>query len=42
MPLAATYIIGTDGVIRSVFVDADYRKRVEPAEIVAALEMLKP
>jgi peroxiredoxin len=42
LPLAATYIIGTDGVIRSVFVDADYRKRVEPAEIVAALEMLKP
>ena len=42
LPLAATYIIGTDGVIRSVFVDADYRKRAEPADIVAALEKLKP
>lgn len=42
LPLAATYIIGADGVIRSVFVDADYRKRAEPAEIVEALEKLDP
>ncbi len=38
LPLAATYIIGTDGTIQWAFLDADYRKRAEPAEIVAFLK----
>lgn len=38
LPLAATYIIGTDGTIDWAFLDADYRKRAEPADIVAFLE----
>ena len=37
LPLAATYVIGTDGVIRWAFLDADYRKRAEPADITAFL-----
>lgn len=41
LPLAATYIIGTDGIIRWAFLDADYRKRAEPAEIVAFLRKMK-
>ncbi|HLP83733.1 MAG TPA: peroxiredoxin-like family protein [Phycisphaerales bacterium] len=41
LPLSATYVIGTDGVIRYAFVDADYRNRAEPAEIVAALKALQ-
>ncbi|MFC1805601.1 peroxiredoxin-like family protein [Planctomycetota bacterium] len=41
LPLAATYVIGTDGTIRYAFVDADYRKRAEPAAIVAALAKLE-
>lgn len=41
LPLAATYVIGTDGVVRWAFLDPDYRKRAEPAEVVRALQMLK-
>lgn len=37
LPLAATYVIGTDGEIKWAFVDADYTKRAEPSEVVAAL-----
>lgn len=39
LPLAATYIIGTDGMVRFAFLDADYRKRVEPQAIVDFLKM---
>ncbi|MEM9238112.1 MAG: peroxiredoxin-like family protein [Verrucomicrobiota bacterium] len=38
LPLAATYIIGRDGKIQWAFLDADYRKRAEPSEVVAFLE----
>lgn len=41
LPLSATYIIDEKGVIRWAFVNADYRQRAEPAEIVAFLEKLK-
>ncbi len=40
LPLAATYVIDSDGVIRYAFVEADYRQRAEPADILAALERL--
>jgi len=38
LPLAATYIIGKDGKILWAFLDADYRKRAEPDDIVAFLK----
>ncbi|MCO4762674.1 MAG: AhpC/TSA family protein [Myxococcales bacterium] len=38
LPLAATYVIGTDSVIRYSFVDAEYRRRAEPAEILTAVQ----
>lgn len=38
LPLAATYIVGTDGKIQYAFLDADYRNRAEPADILAALK----
>lgn len=41
LPLGATYIIDRGGVIRYAFVDGDYRKRAEPAAVVAALRGLK-
>jgi peroxiredoxin/YHS domain-containing protein len=41
LPLAATYVIAKDGKVAYAFVDADYRKRAEPAEIVAALKQLR-
>jgi peroxiredoxin len=37
LPIPAAFVIGTDGVIRLAHVDADYRKRLEPSEAVAAL-----
>lgn len=40
LPLAATYIIKKDGTIAYVFLDADYRNRAEPAELLAELKKL--
>ena len=40
LPLPATYVIDRDGVIRSVFVDPDYVRRMEPADILAAVRTL--
>lgn len=41
LPLAATYIIDRTGQIRWSFLEANYRKRAEPARIVAFLKTLK-
>jgi len=41
LPMAATYVIARDGKVSHAFVNADYTQRLEPAEIVAALERLK-
>lgn len=41
LPLAATYVIGTDGVIRHAFLDADYRNRAEPDEVLHVLKSMK-
>lgn len=38
LPLAATYIVKSDGIICYSFVDADYTKRAEPADILDALK----
>jgi peroxiredoxin len=40
LPIPATCVIDTDGTIALVFVDADYRNRLEPAEILVALQSL--
>ncbi|MGB1110311.1 MAG: peroxiredoxin-like family protein [Gammaproteobacteria bacterium] len=37
LPVPATYIVGTDGVILHDFVNADYTQRMEPSEIIAKL-----
>jgi len=41
LPLAATYIIDQAGKIRWSFVEANYRERAEPADVVAFLKTLK-
>ncbi len=38
LPIPATYVVGKDGVIRLAYVDVDYRRRLEPREILAALD----
>lgn len=40
LPLAATYVIDQEGKIRYAFLDADYTKRAEPAEVVEVLNKL--
>ena len=37
LPLPATYVIGTNGVIQFAFIDTDYRNRLEPDLIVDVL-----
>ena len=41
LPLAVTYVVAKDRTIAYAFVDADYRKRAEPAAIIGALRRLQ-
>ena len=38
LPMAATYVIGSDGTIIESFVDTDYTERMEPQAIIDALK----
>ncbi len=40
LPIPATYVIASDGMITLAFVDPDYTKRLEPIEIITALQKL--
>lgn len=40
LPMPATYIIGTDGIIHYAFVDMDYTRRLEPDIIIEQLKSL--
>jgi peroxiredoxin len=40
LPIPATFLIGRDGVVQARFVDADFRKRMEPQDILSALRKL--
>lgn len=37
LPIPATYVVNSDGVIELAFVDADYSNRLDPGEVIAAL-----
>ena len=41
LPVPATYIIDTNGVVRAAFIDKDYTKRMEPDDIIAALNEIQ-
>lgn len=41
LPLAATYVINTDGKVVYSFLDADYTARAEPAKILEVVKSLK-
>ena len=41
LPLPATFIIGTDGTVVWRFANADYTKRAEPDDVIAALATLR-
>jgi peroxiredoxin len=40
LPIPATHVIDTDGTIARAYVDVNYRNRLEPAEILTALQSL--
>ena len=37
LPIPATFVVGTDGLVKARFVDPDYRKRMDIDEMVTAL-----
>lgn len=41
LPVPGTYVIDRKGVIRAAFADTDYKERMEPADIVNALKLMK-
>jgi peroxiredoxin len=41
LPLPATYVVDSDGVVRYAFLDADYKKRAEPNVILGVLRDMK-
>jgi peroxiredoxin len=40
LPVPGTFVVARDGTIRLAYVDADYTKRLEPAEILARLRTI--
>ncbi len=40
LPIPATFVIARDGLVVSRYVNADYSRRMEPADIIAALKTL--
>jgi peroxiredoxin len=41
LPVPATYIIDTNAVVRTAFIDKDYTRRMEPDDIIAALNEIQ-
>lgn len=41
LPVTATYVIGTDGIIKAGLVDMDYTKRMEPQDILEVLQDMR-
>ena len=41
LPMAAKFIVGQDGLIKARQVDLEFRERMEPDAIIAALEDLR-
>jgi len=40
LPIPATFVVDKNGVVQSAFVNADYKQRMEPAEIINALKQI--
>ena len=40
LPIPATFILNTDGIVKWNYVNVDYRTRSEPGEIIDALKAL--
>ncbi len=40
IPMPATYVINSEGIVKMAFVDADYTKRLEPSDVIKILKSL--
>jgi len=40
LPVPGTFVIDQQGIVRAAFADTDYKQRMEPAQIIAALQAL--
>lgn len=40
VPVPATFLVGKDGVVKNRYVEADYRKRVEPETLLQWIRQL--
>ena len=41
LPIPATYVIGTDAMIKHAYINPDFRERLDPAEILDVLKSLR-
>ena len=41
LPIPATFIIDSDGVVKGAFVNADYKQRMDPSDIINVLKEIK-
>ncbi|MGA7325331.1 MAG: peroxiredoxin-like family protein [Rhodomicrobium sp.] len=41
LPVPATFVVGVDGTVKARFADPDFRKRMEPRDILAALTLIR-
>ena len=40
LPIPGTFVIDQDGIIQAAFAETDYKKRMEPADIIKALRAI--
>jgi len=40
LPVPGSFVIDTDGIVRAMHADADYKKRMEPSAIIDALKKM--
>lgn len=40
LPIPAPFVLDTEGVVRHSYINTDYRTRMEPADVVAAVRRL--
>ena len=40
LPIPATYLIDTNGIVRAAHINADHTKRLDPEDIISALESI--
>jgi len=40
LPIAAKFVVGRDGKVKAREININFRERMEPSEIIAALERL--